>query len=229
MGGDVRAAPGAGVARDEAEAPAAAGRAAGGRAARQRSRAREVAAGDPDHRDQVVGGPEPVDVALAEPGAAAQRPRVGARVADLDPRPQLGVGGPEAEPAAALVDLEPAAADPRAARGRAAGARARRGSPRALRVRVPGGALEPQAQRLPVDPRRRPARSSPGSESAFAAPCRARARAGPATASRRRRAAPRGGSRCGPGGRRRGRSCATRRRGPCPSAARRESASRSGR
>ena len=42
----------------------------------------QLAGGDPDQRDEVVGLPEPVDVALAEADAAVQRPAPGGRVVD---------------------------------------------------------------------------------------------------------------------------------------------------
>ena len=61
--------------------------------------------------DQVVGLPEPVDVALAEADAAVQRPAPGGRVVDRDGGPQLGVGRAEAAAAAALDDLDPPGAD----------------------------------------------------------------------------------------------------------------------
>ena len=71
----------------------------------------EVAAGDPRQRDEVVGGPEAVDVALSEPGASTQHPGVGALVANLDPGDERGGGRPEGEPAIALVELEPSASE----------------------------------------------------------------------------------------------------------------------
>ena len=73
----------------------------------------QVPAGDPDHGDEVVRGPEPLDITLAEPGAAAQRPAVGPRVADLDPGVELGDGRAKGKPLPALLDLEATAAHPR--------------------------------------------------------------------------------------------------------------------
>ena len=74
MGGDVAAGAGAGVLGDEAAQPVQRRRAAGDGAA-QAVEVAQLAGGDPDQRDEVVGLPEPVDVALAEADAAAQRAR----------------------------------------------------------------------------------------------------------------------------------------------------------
>ena len=67
----------------------------------------QLAGGDADQGDEVVGLPEPVDVALAEADAAAQRAAPGGRVVDGDGGAQLGVGGAEAAAAPALDHLDP--------------------------------------------------------------------------------------------------------------------------
>ncbi len=100
------------VFRGTSRPPAAAGRAAGGRDGAS-DRGRQFAGADPHQRDQIVGRPEPVDVALAEPDAAAQRPPVGARVTDLDPGAELRSGRPEGELPPALGHLDPPAANSR--------------------------------------------------------------------------------------------------------------------
>ena len=81
-------------------------RAAGDGAARSVELA-QLAGGDPDQRDEVVGLPEAVDVGLAEADAAAQRAAPGGRVVDRDGGAQVGVGGAEARGGARLDDLDP--------------------------------------------------------------------------------------------------------------------------
>ncbi len=71
----------------------------------------QLAGGDADQRDEVVGLPEPVDVGLSEAEAAAQRAAPGRRIADRQGCPQLPVGGAEAVPAPVLDQLDPAGAN----------------------------------------------------------------------------------------------------------------------
>jgi hypothetical protein len=73
---------------------------------------RQVAAGDAGQRDEVVGLPEAIDVGLAPAGAAAQRPRVRARITDLDRGPERRVRGTAGNRPLALRELEPPAAKP---------------------------------------------------------------------------------------------------------------------
>ncbi len=110
MGGDVAAGAGAGVLGDEAAqlVPEAAG--AGDEAADAVELA-QFAGGDADQRDQVVGLPEAVDVALAEPDRAAVGAAPGGRVVDADGRPEVGAGLAEAAAAAPLDHLDLAGAD----------------------------------------------------------------------------------------------------------------------
>ena len=106
VGGDVLAGAAAGVLRDQAPRPVQQRPRPGDRAA-QAVEVAQLAGGDADQRDQVVGLPEAVDVALAEADAAVQRPAPGGRVVDRDGRAQVGVGGAEGAAAAALDDLDP--------------------------------------------------------------------------------------------------------------------------
>ena len=137
----------------------------------------QLAGGDPDQRDEVVGLPEAVDVALAEADAAAQRAAPGGGVVDGDGGAQVGVG--RAEAAAA-----PAFDAPRSARGARRGSspsRRRRGRARPSRRHEPlrplplgvgevARALQLQPQRLRVDLRhdlqrhRRVAGQQPGQQ-----------------------------------------------------------------
>ena len=109
VGGDVLAGAAARVLRDQPPRPVQEAAGADDRAA-QASRPLQLASGDPDQGDEVVGLPEAVDVGLAEAEAAAQRAAPGARVVDGHRRPQLGAGGAEGAGAAVLDDLDPAAA-----------------------------------------------------------------------------------------------------------------------
>jgi hypothetical protein len=71
----------------------------------------QLAGGDADQRDQVVGLPEPVDVGLAEAGAAAQDAAPGRRVVDGERGAQLGVRRAEPALAARLAQVDAAAAN----------------------------------------------------------------------------------------------------------------------
>jgi hypothetical protein len=81
----------------------------------------QLAGGDAEERDQVVGLPEAVDVSLAEAGAAAQDTAPGGRVVDRDRGAQLGAGGPEtalaSRPRLAQVDATVAQASERGGDG----------------------------------------------------------------------------------------------------------------
>ena len=104
--------------------------------------------------DQVVGLPEAVDVALAEPDAAVQRPAPGGRVVDADGRVEVGAGLAVGAAAAVLDDLDLAAAGA-AEDGADGGARGcvlhGEGTLGPLGVRVVAGALQLQPRRLDVD------------------------------------------------------------------------------
>ena len=112
MGGDVLGRPRAGVARHQVSG-ALKRTEHGLQAPAQGVERSEVATRDPAQRDRVVDRPEAVDVALAEPRAAAQYPGVRPRVVDLDRGPQAGAGGAEPEAAPPLGDLDPFPAQPR--------------------------------------------------------------------------------------------------------------------
>ena len=92
----------------------------------------QLAGGDPDQRDEVVGLPEAVDVGLAEADAAAQRPSPGGRIVDRHGGAQLGAGGAEAAAAPALDHLDPPGADA-----------AQRQGHRGTGERVPHGEMNP--------------------------------------------------------------------------------------
>ena len=214
--------PGAGVARGPGAPARCSGPSSGCSRRRRASSGPRLRQAIRLRATEVVDRPEAVDVALAEPGAAAQGPGVGARVVDLDPGPQArrpAAPKPKRAPPSA-ISIRPLRIRDRRGEHRPARELGGRRS-RALRVRVPRRALEPQPQRLPVDLRAPPGRSSPGSEPASAGRRPGPARGARARASRRRRARRRDGSRCGPEGRRRAPWCATRRRDPWPSAVRR--------
>jgi len=72
----------------------------------QRPGVAQLAGGDAEERDQVVGFPEAVDVGLAKTGAAAQDAAPGGRVVDGDRGAQLGAGRPEAALAARLAQVD---------------------------------------------------------------------------------------------------------------------------
>jgi hypothetical protein len=111
VGGDVHASADSGVLGDEvAEAmPEAAGP---GDGAADPVHLAQLAGGDPDEGDEVVGLPTSLDIALAEADAAAQGPSPGGGVVDLDPRRQLRLGRAEAPFPAAFDDVDPPVADP---------------------------------------------------------------------------------------------------------------------
>ena len=106
---DVPGGAGARVARDEAAEPLRLGEQRV-KARAQAVERRQAAARDPAQGDEVVAAPQALDVALTEPRAAAQRPAVGARVADLEPGAQLRGGWAEGEFAPAVAHLDPTAA-----------------------------------------------------------------------------------------------------------------------
>jgi hypothetical protein len=70
----------------------------------------QLAGGNAEERNQVVGLPEAVDVGLAETGAAAQDTAPGGRIVDRDRGAQLGAGGPEAALASGLAQVDATAA-----------------------------------------------------------------------------------------------------------------------
>ena len=70
----------------------------------------QLAGGDLDQGDEVVGLPEAVDVALAEADAAAQRAAPGGGVVDRDGGAEVGVGRAEAAFAGAFDDVDAAVA-----------------------------------------------------------------------------------------------------------------------
>ena len=82
MGGDVPAGAAAGVLGDQVADPVPEAARAGDGAA-QPVQLAQLAGGDLDQGDEVVGLPEAVDVALAEADAAAQRAAPGGGVVDL--------------------------------------------------------------------------------------------------------------------------------------------------
>ena len=70
----------------------------------------QLACGDPDQGDEVVGLPAALDVALAEADAAVQRVAPGGRVVDPHRRGQFRVRRAEAAFAGAFDDVDPPAA-----------------------------------------------------------------------------------------------------------------------
>ena len=91
MGRDVAARGALAVARHPPEGPLRAARAAGCRRRRQAVERAQVAAGDPDQRDQVVAVPDAVAVGLAEADAAAEHRAIEAGRVDLERRREIGV------------------------------------------------------------------------------------------------------------------------------------------
>ena len=110
MSGDVPPGAGEGVLGHEAASPVQQAARPGDGAA-QPARLAQLAGGDADQRDQVVGLPQPVGVGLAKPGAAAQRTAPGRRAVYRHHGAQLGAGGAEGAPPAALDHLDPAGAE----------------------------------------------------------------------------------------------------------------------
>jgi hypothetical protein len=109
--GDVPARAAARVAADQPADPLHAAE-HGVRAAPPAIEWRQAAGRDPDHGHEVVRLPQPFHVSLAEPGAAAKRPPIRARVADIDSSSERRVPRPEAFPAAPIDDLQAPAAHP---------------------------------------------------------------------------------------------------------------------
>jgi hypothetical protein len=70
----------------------------------------QLAGGDADQRDQVVGLPKAVDVGLAEAGAAAQDAAPGGRVVNRDRGAQVRVGRPETPLAPPFAQVDAPAA-----------------------------------------------------------------------------------------------------------------------
>ena len=166
VGADVGAGAGAGVLGDEAAEPVQGAARLGDGGADAAVLVGEAAGGDPDQRDQVVGLPEPVDVALAEPDEPCSGPRQAAgsligrwRGARRRSRRRRGRGRPR-RPRSGRRGCGVSAARPRCGQPRPS-----RGEPprRSLGVGVVAGALQLQAQPTARRSWRRPAATSPGS------------------------------------------------------------------
>jgi hypothetical protein len=113
VGADVLARAAAGVLGDEAAEPVQDAARLGDAGAEGAGLVGEAAGADPDQGDQVVGLPEPVDVALAEADRAVQGAAPGGRVVDPDARVEAGRGLAVGAAAPVLDHLDLAAAGAR--------------------------------------------------------------------------------------------------------------------